>query len=194
MNEPVTNKRRLFRFRLRTLLLLPILVAAGWWWWIWPERTARRFVERLNAGDIEDAKAMIDGPQPSAGFWKIVASGKFDFDPPVFQPATRPEQLASRRKFHFNWRWDSHSDPLGPFLATRNRITLGTPASNQGARLIIAFKNEAAEPLARSLQTDYPEYQVNADVEKRNVIVKIPDHVFGEFSALILLFESEQPP
>jgi len=106
MNGSITRKHGYFRFRLRTLLLLPILVAAGWWWWTWPERTARRFVQLLNDGDLESAKAMIDDPQPSTGFWKIVASGKFNFDSPFFQPASRREYLAARRAFHFDWRWD----------------------------------------------------------------------------------------
>jgi hypothetical protein len=194
MNEPATKTRRFFRFRLRTLLLLPILVAAGWWWLTWPERTARRFVDLLNEGDVEGAKSMIVDPQPSAGFWKIAASGKFAFDPPVFQPATRREYLAARRAFHFDWRWDSHNDPLGPFLAKRNRIMLGIPASSQGVRLFYVYKNDAAEALARSLQALYPEIQIKADVEMANVLVQIPEHVTGEFSALMLLFESEQPP
>jgi hypothetical protein len=174
--------------------MLPILVAAGWWWWTWPERTARRFVELLNAGDLEGAKAMIDGPQPSTGFWKIVASRKFDFNSPVFQPASRREHLQARRLFYFDWQWDSHSDPLGPFLAKRNRIMLGIPASSQGVRLFYVYKNDAAEALARSLQALYPAIQIKADVEKANVLVQIPEHVTGEFSALMLLFESEQPP
>jgi hypothetical protein len=174
--------------------LLPILVAAGWWWWTWPERTAGRFVQLLNDGDLESAKAMIDDPQPSTGFWKIVASGKFNFDSPVFQPASRREYLTARRAFRFDWRWDTHSDPLGPFLARRNRIMLVTPASNKGTRLFIVYENEPAELLARSLQADYPEYQIQADVEKKRVIVRIPEHFIGEFSALILLLKSEQPP
>jgi hypothetical protein len=193
MNDSIT-KRRFFRFRLRTLLLLPILVAAGWWWLTWPERTAKRFVQLLKDGDLESAKAMIDDPQPSAGFWKIAESGKFNFDPPVFQPATRRDYLAARRTFHFDWRWDSESRPLGPFLASRNRIMLGTSASNTGVRLVIALKSDAAGALARSLGPLYQQYRFVADEEKGNVIVQIPERVFGEVSALILLFESEQPP
>jgi hypothetical protein len=43
MNDERKQRRWRFRFRLRTLLLLPVLVAAGWWWAEWPERTARSF-------------------------------------------------------------------------------------------------------------------------------------------------------
>jgi hypothetical protein len=87
MNEPAT-KRRFFRFRLRTLLLLPILVAAGWWWWTWPERTARRFVERLNAGDIEDAKAAFGPPQRVVG----------GFITKLIRPEASPMLLATARR------------------------------------------------------------------------------------------------
>jgi hypothetical protein len=187
MNERAIKKRRYFRFRLRTLLLLPILVAAVWWWWTWPER------DLLNARDIEGAKAMIVGAQPSAGFWKIVASGKFSFDPPVFQPATRRDYLAARRTFHFDWRWDSESRPLGPFLANRNRIMLSTSASTTGVRLFISLKNDAPEALAQSLGPLYPEYRFDADEENNRVILRIPDSAFSEISALMLLFKSEQP-
>ncbi len=193
MNEPATKKRRFFRFRLRALLLLPILVAAVWWWWTWPERTARRFVDLLNARDIEGAKAMITGALPSAGFWKIAASGKFDFAAPVFQSATRREYLAARRAFHFDWRWDSESRPLGPFLANRNRIMLGTSASTTGVRVFISLKNDAPKALAQCLGPLYPEYRFDADEERNRVILRINDSAFGEISALILLFKSEQP-
>jgi hypothetical protein len=194
MNESTTKKRRYFRFRLRTLLLLPILVAAVWWWWTWPERTARRFVDRLNAGDIEGAKAMIAGAQPSSGFWKIAASGKFDFGSPVFQPATRREYLAAQRTFHFDWQWVVESRSLGPFLAKRNRIMFDTTAIAAGVRVIISWPNKASEALARNLAPLYPDYRIVADEEENRIILQIPDPAFAEIRGLILLFNSEQPP
>ena len=52
--------RTWFQFRLRTLLLLPVLAVLGWWWVTWPERTARRFLERLEDRDFQAAAKMVD--------------------------------------------------------------------------------------------------------------------------------------
>jgi hypothetical protein len=197
MNESTTSKRRYLRFRLRTLLMLPVLVAASWWWWTWPERTARRFVDLLNDGDVEGAKAMIDGPQPSAGFWKIVSSGKFNFDAPVFEPTMVRDHLTAWRAFHFDWRWKSSSDTFGSFVADRNRVKLGAPTTKSQMRLFFALRSGRADSLAKSFQAVYPEgseYRFRADQQKGHLIVLVPQYAFGEISALTLLFESEQPP
>lgn len=48
------------RYRLRTLLLLPVLFGAGWFWITWPDRTLDRLLIALDNGDMETAKLMID--------------------------------------------------------------------------------------------------------------------------------------
>jgi hypothetical protein len=51
--------RRRLRFRLRTLLFLPVLFAACWWWITWPKRTLRALDSRIAAGQMDAARAMI---------------------------------------------------------------------------------------------------------------------------------------
>jgi hypothetical protein len=57
-HEPKQPRLR-FRFRLRTLLLLPVLVAAGWWWAEWPERTARSFAAAAIYRDAIAARNLM---------------------------------------------------------------------------------------------------------------------------------------
>jgi hypothetical protein len=53
--------RRWFRFSLRTFLLLPPLVLGILWFWTtMPERTARRFVNHMRSGRLDEASAMLD--------------------------------------------------------------------------------------------------------------------------------------
>ena len=42
-----------------TSIVLSVLAAAGWWWVTWPQRTAREFVELVQAGNIIEAREMI---------------------------------------------------------------------------------------------------------------------------------------
>lgn len=48
------------RFRLRTLLLLPLVFAIGWYWTIWPERTMDAFVDSMLQGRFTVAGTMVD--------------------------------------------------------------------------------------------------------------------------------------
>jgi hypothetical protein len=122
--------RRFLRFRLRTLLLLPVLFAAGWWWATWPERTARRFVELLTAGDIEAATAMSDLPQPFEAFWAFAKSGRFEFDRPILAKVLWRETISGRRLFIIPWRSTRSSGDLRTFAAACGRVSLS--AANEG--------------------------------------------------------------
>ena len=58
MNRPSVH--RLFRFRLRTLLMLPAVVAVGWFLWTWPERTIRKLESLVASGKLDEAAALVE--------------------------------------------------------------------------------------------------------------------------------------
>jgi len=47
------------RFRLRTLLLLPLVFAFGWWWMTWPQRTIDQLDALVAAGKLDQAANLI---------------------------------------------------------------------------------------------------------------------------------------
>jgi hypothetical protein len=56
---PTNGRTSRLRFRLRTLLLLPLVFALGWWWVTWPQRTINRLDELVAAGDLDQAASLI---------------------------------------------------------------------------------------------------------------------------------------
>ncbi|TWU56735.1 hypothetical protein Poly51_26520 [Rubripirellula tenax] len=51
--------RRYLRFRLRTLLALPIVFSLGWYWCDAPNRAIRHLHDALASGDLQAANALI---------------------------------------------------------------------------------------------------------------------------------------
>jgi hypothetical protein len=189
--------RRGFRFRLRTLLLLPVVFAAAWWWLTWPERTARRFVELLDDGIVPAARAMVDGPAMSDGFWKIVRSKRFDFASPTFQSASWSEFLTGQQTFNFEWQSKSADGDLGPFLAQRNRITLSPSANSTTYFVTYISRNGNATAIADQLTTLYPDsdrHHIKAMGNTNQVLIGAPQTTHGEVTALLQLFEDTARP
>ena len=185
-------KRRLFRFRLRTLLALPIVFAAMWWWVTWPERSANKFVGLLAAGDIEAARAMIDGPQPTAAFWQIVSSGKVEFERLTFQSASWNEYLTAQRQFNFDWEFNSHDGGLGPFVAERNRVRVGPPSVRGNYFVVYFLAGNNAESVGgelASLYTEKDDHRIRVDEGKNQILVGGSDRTHSEVRALIRLAE-----
>jgi hypothetical protein len=116
-----TNVRRLFRFRLRTLLLLPLLFAVGWWWVNWPERTARRFVELLAAGNIEAAKEMSDILDD--GVWQLAEIEGVEFNRSITEANSWRDYVALRRAFAVELKIGAGAGVLDGFAAQRNRVS-----------------------------------------------------------------------
>jgi len=193
-NDSSRTKHRWFRFRLRSLLVLPVLFAAGWWWVTWPERTAKRFVELLAIGDVPRAQAMIDGPQPSAGFWKIVESREFAFEAPSFQAATRGDYLSARRVFRFDWQRKILTGHLGPFVAHRNRIVLDPSASSPKESFVEEVRPGNGEAILQKLLPLYPDrqkYEFEAGHGSTYILYRVSSPAHGEIRALTYLFDDE---
>jgi hypothetical protein len=175
------------------LLLLPVLFAAGWWWVTWPERTAKRFIELLAAGDVPRAQAMIDGPQPSDGFWRVVVSREFAFNTLTFQLAKRRDYLSAQRTFSFNWQRKGLTGWLGQFVAHRNRIMLDPSAGNLRRFLSgeVRYGNGGAV-LGKLLPLfpDSQKYEFEAFGEG-SIQSCTPESAHSEIRALVYLFDDE---
>jgi hypothetical protein len=185
---------RFVRFRLRSLLLLPVLFAAAWWWVTWPERTARRFVQRLS-NDPAAAHEMIAGTQPSDGFWQIVDSERCQFEPPEFQSPSWTEWLRGQRTFQLivgiDWNDDVETSNLGQFIAFRNKVARPDP----GKMYLITYKlRQDADSAANDLSALY---QGNDNTlfktasRGSDLLVSASQQLHGEVKALILLRELE---
>lgn len=193
-NDSTGKKYRWFRYRLRSLLVLPVLFAACWWWVTLPERTAKQFVQLLATGDLPRAQAMIDGPQPSAGFWKIVESREFAFEAPSFQPATRGEYLSARRVFRFDWQRKILTGQLGPFVAHRNRIVLDPSAGNRKESFTDEVRPGNGEAILQKLlplYSDRQKYEFEAGHGSTYILYRVPSPAHGEVRALTYLFDDE---
>jgi hypothetical protein len=55
-----TTRRHFLRYRLRTLLLLPLVFALGWWWVTWPQRTMGHLDALVAANRLDEAAALIE--------------------------------------------------------------------------------------------------------------------------------------
>ena len=196
-NDLSRPKGRLFRFRLRTLLALPIVFAAAWWWLTWPERSANTFVELLAEGNVAAAQAMIDGPPLSDAFWQIVTSGRFNFTRPSFPTASWREYMHGERQFDFDWEFKNSSRRLGPFVARRNRVSMD-PLSNSGIFLVSYRLHHAdAKSIASKLVTLYPKdkkHLIKADEPKNYILVGSSERTHSEISALTQLEEDTVRP
>jgi hypothetical protein len=146
INKPMstlpTHRRRFLRFRLRTLLLLPVLFAAGWWWATWPERTARRFVEFLAAGDIEAAKRMTNSA--ADGLWLLPLVDGVRFEAPDFVGVTWYDYAKSRRAFAIRWTVTSGRGVLNGFTTHRGVVALNPVI---GASVLTPYSFEHVDPL-----------------------------------------------
>jgi hypothetical protein len=125
-----THRRRFLRFRLRTLLLLPLLFALGWWWVTWPEWTARAFSEAVVKRDQLAAKQhmasghtnahalswlfknTIEGP-PHSG----VSLVEFVGVEVEYSPRTPVDYLLARQPFKLTATWKG-AVPNDPNLKT----------------------------------------------------------------------------
>jgi hypothetical protein len=117
-----TTLRRFLRFRLRTLLLLPPLFAVAWWWVTWPERTVRRFVELLNSGNVEAARAMTDFPQE--GVWKTAAFGGVRFTTRKLAADGWRDYLTARGTAAISVSVATGEAVLDEFVVRRSRLSL----------------------------------------------------------------------
>lgn len=115
------HKRRRLRFRLRTLLLLPLVFAAGWWWVTWPERTARRFVELLKCGETDAAQTMLESTQPLMSFQGTTAYRTATPLLPLFRPTSWLDVMSGRRRFDVTSRPPA-ADGSSQFVAVRGYV------------------------------------------------------------------------
>jgi hypothetical protein len=181
-NRP-TLLRRILRFRLRTLLLLPIIFAVGWWWVTWPERTARRFVDLLAAGNIKAAQAMSDFSEE--GLWILAEIDRVQFKSPELHPGNWREYIASRRTFRIPL---STGSVVEGYAARRNRIRLD-PGDGQTLVRVYAVKYVDArsiELLLAKLYEHTQRIQFQADLRANVAIVQAPLNVHSIASAVIV--------
>jgi hypothetical protein len=104
MNVGAQKLHRRFRFRLRTLLLVPVVFAVAWWWITWPNRTLRDFNHLVASGQLDAAGRLV-----------------------VFDPDYRltPEQVAHqlRGQPHTNYATRTLSDVI--FARLRYKLAAG---------------------------------------------------------------------
>jgi hypothetical protein len=193
MTDQPKTRRRFPRFSLRTLLLLPVLFAAAWWWITWPERTARRFVELLSAGDFESARKMCDESQPIELIWMLARMPEFTFAAPVVHDQSWGERLAGRRQFQIPWSFESNRGNLKGLVASRGRIRL-RPASGAGVLKAYQLRNVSADMIAYELSelfTGNPDCKFVADARLNRVVARLPEPLDSHAQAWIAVMDSE---
>jgi hypothetical protein len=135
----VCKKRRWFQFGLRPFMLVPVLVAAVWWWSTWPERTARRFVHYLAAGDVAAARNMMRNSTPSEleSLWKVSEKGESLFIAPLMKSRSRADWLYSRGEFNVDADQQSLRTYFGSFIASRGSVR---PNSELAPKQLTVFR------------------------------------------------------
>jgi hypothetical protein len=176
------------------LLLLPVLVAIGLWWVTWPERTARRFVALLAAGDFVRARAMSEEPGPTEAFWTIVKWNECEFEAAELEPTSVRESLAAERKFSIRTK-EGPSAAIGPFVARRNRVTR-EPFSGKSKSLVVyslqtGSPGEITDQLKQFYRRD-DSVSIIPIMPSRSIVVRAPEAVQREVQVLISVLENDQ--
>jgi hypothetical protein len=187
-------RRRFLRFRLRTLLLLPLVFAAAWWWVTWPERTARRFVELLATGDIDSAKAMTDFSEEE--LWVLAEIDGIEFKPPVLNSDGWRNYIAARRTFQVPIHADTGGGKLDGFSAVRNRVSQDlTAAKNTFA--VYRLKHADAMSIAAALSSVFQGtagLRINTLVGQNSLLVHAGLNEHLAVRSLIAQLDSLQRP
>jgi hypothetical protein len=192
MNLRRSNLRRFLRFRLRTLLLLPAVFAAIWWWVTWPERTARRFVSLLAAGDFEAAQAMFESTQPFEEFFWPGVSKANAFPLLTFRGSRWVDLATGRREFNINPSLLANRGGAS-FVALRGRVVVGPKIA------IYPLKNAPAQDVANTLGQMWADCansancQFGADVRSNCVVVRAPADICAAVSEQILQLDAAPP-
>jgi hypothetical protein len=133
---------------LLTTSLAALLGLGAWWWITWPERTIRKFIDHVNAEELEDARRIIaNEPIPlERTFRPLVADEDERGEPWTVEPQRRSllDVLVGRQEFkkashlsplitHITRQGDNVSegsvlveglvDPAGTFTVQRGSIT-----------------------------------------------------------------------
>ena len=200
VNEKRTNggrkfNRRRLQFGLRAVLMLPILFAAAWWWVTWPDRTARKFARFLSAGDVQAAREMVVGPQPSDGFWTIVDAGFLEFDRPILNRRSHDEWVLARRTFEIRATWETHMSNLGEFVATRNVVHMKPAKASRPRWLLYVLHEGDVNDVASKLESLYAtnkETRIIGVESKSGVLIRAPRNVHEEIQPLFLTFDRKK--
>jgi hypothetical protein len=122
---------------------LAVPCAGAWWWITWPERTAQRFIELVNAEDLPRARQMITHKvtfdlmlRPRAQEeehrgepWKVdpmarsmldILQGRQEFK----KPKRSGPRVTGQVKTNYGWRTLVLFDPSGQIIVQRGSITI----------------------------------------------------------------------
>lgn len=191
------ERRRPLRFRLRTLLLLPLLVGAAWWWVSWPERTAKRFVQLLNDGDLEAAKAMIisqreglDGPDSGeASSFDIFGAANEDdttFEGSELRARTLGDVLYGQGSFAISKAnsMDNQHLHFGGYRIERGRIR--PPVQSDSSMQITMYRTQAnAQEVLGRLRDSSPDEVMQIIEANGSLLVRTTEQGQGELMELL---------
>jgi hypothetical protein len=150
---------------------LPPLFAACWWWVTWPERTARKFVNLLAAGDFDAAKAMTDFSEE--GLWVLAKIDGIEFKPPELSSGGWHNYLAARRTFQIPILADTGGGKLAGFTAARNRVSRDLAAA-KNTFAVYRMQYSDAMSIATVLSSVFkgtPGIRINTLVDQNSVLV-----------------------
>jgi hypothetical protein len=193
------TRRRFLRFRLRTLLLLPVVFAIGWWWVMWPERTARRFVAHLNVGEVEAAKAMCEGPSAPDGLWMFASIDGVGFEPPIFTRSSWSDYATAQRSFTFRWTAGNGGGKIEGFFALRGRVAIEPvpPASGAStfALYYLRYVSEAyAADMLNVLFRGYLDTNIVLWSEQDAILVRAPAAIQSKIERVLDVVDRPKTP
>ncbi len=199
MTAHTSSRRRWFRFRLRSLLALPLVFALSWCWVTWPERTVRRYCELLAAKSFDGARSMSDLRKSSSTMEKICGLKGFTMGKPLLVSPTWRAWLLGERQFVIPWNSPTARGDLRGFVARRGHISL-TAASGDSISISYLISNSSASAVVNALASYYgpekstaPVFQFSSDLGQNRVITSAPDSATEEVRALIEALDVPPP-
>jgi len=198
-----------FRFGLRTLLCIPLIVAGVWWWTSWPTRTAQRFVDLLNDGNVEAAQAMLVEPteKPDANesqikfdMWRLAAEQPDAFVGSELSPRTFADMIGAAGEFRIsqvNVAQKNRYFHFGSYAVVRGRIRPSKADSSDNFVMIYRLQSPVnAKQILERLQTDASPYSAVQIIENADggLIVRTSREGHDELSTLFKSIDKPREP
>jgi hypothetical protein len=171
------------------------LFAVAWWWVTWPERTAQRFVELVQAQKLNAAQEMCRPPEGADALWAMASIQDAKIGQPTCLAPTWMEILKAQRRFEIPCTVATTTIVLDEFVATRSFVATNPENSQRTSTSYLAVTPVAAGILAQALErvyTDAKSFQFVADEPANRVLMRVPKQLATKVQLLCSALDRPQ--
>lgn len=180
-------------------MFVPVLVGGVWWWSTWPERTARRFVILIAAGDVQAARSMLaaapeivadDSASRNAKFdmWGVAERGEVQFNQPGFHPRSPIAWLVARGDFSVSAEKQKVRIYYGGFVARRGVVQPLNELEPSMLLMVYSIRHVDVEHVLAKMKSEFTPglpMRIAADEEQNRLILAGPKEAHDEFAKFL---------